>query len=135
MGVVQSVESFSKGKFCYTGYNAHGDIWYYLPSDPPEGIPPDPRYVKPPLLDTFSCPGDVIQHAWYSERGRAQGVRAFGLSAKSYAFLSDWRAEIGYSDVNRYRGRGASEHNATLKKPETGYGPYNDYIRDQWQQR
>lgn len=204
VGVVQSVEKFSKGKFSYTGHNAGGDLWYYLPSDPPEGIPADPRYAKPPLLDTISCPGDGIQHAWYSNRGGAQEVNFpvdlnKTLRAKSYDSLgNDWRANIGYSDspafvvqpsmvmpplqfsldrnqngtptlffydaiaartlffpysyvpvirlkawsirfdgevegVNQYRGRGALEHNAALEKPETGYGPYNDYIRGQWQ--
>lgn len=51
--------------------------------------------------------------------------------------LKTWRINFNGSIEynNRYSGIGATEYSATLQKPETGYGPYNDYIRGQWQRR
>lgn len=104
VGVVQSVESFQKGKFKYTSYAGNGELWGYLPYDPPPGIPRGDQRSQPPLLDTINCPGDAIQHAWYADRGAPQQFESGKHRVWSYALLgenhdnNEWRAWIGYTD-------------------------------------
>jgi len=200
VGAVQAVEEFSEGRFTYGG---GWHLRYFLSQ-------------SPPLLDTFSCPGDTIQHAWYAERGRPMVLderlmqRLAGIRKRYQSFqtLSDsreengWLVRIGWLDspafvvppingtfsiernqsqtptlkfytaiaartaffpfsyvpmlqtggwqinfngtadydpvsgrlqYNRGDNAGAQTHTPTLQQPETGYGPYNNLIRRQWE--
>jgi hypothetical protein len=96
VGAVQAVEEFNEGHFTYAG---RWRLHYFLSQ-------------SPPLLDTFSCPGDPIQHAWYAERGnpmvldeeRMQMLARIRKRYQSFQSLSNsqeengWLVRIGWLD-------------------------------------
>lgn len=98
VGIVQSVEQFTKG---YFDYGTGGQLWYYLADEPQS---------EPPLLDTICCPQDRITHAWYARSGgtpytfeypRRSGIvyKSYCSLTESYCSLTDgWILKIGYRD-------------------------------------
>lgn len=65
---------------------------------------PENEWVEPPLLDTASCPQDLLTHAWYADRhGRPMEFRIppkDTIIYRSYSLLDDsWSASVGYQDA------------------------------------
>lgn len=107
VGAVQTVEGFSEG---WMNYSQRRSIRYYLLDSDPCG--------PPPLLDTASCRGDRITHAWYADRGRPMwvyrneiqqitGDSSVQQNYKSYWTLSEsgvrttengWKVWVGWKD-------------------------------------